>query len=113
MGERSACPGHCAQETGIVLMRKGRMVIPLDPVREKASCPSDSIPYTSGDTGRLFNIAHLSGHELSSFAVQYFRVRRDSSGGAWKVGLTAKYPAPDTCRWHRRMISIRRLLRPS
>jgi len=29
-------------------MRKGRMVIPLDPVRERASCPSDSIPYTSG-----------------------------------------------------------------
>ena len=73
MGERSACPVHCAQETRIVLMRKGRMVIPLDPVREKVSCPSDSIPYTSGDTGRLFNIAHLSGHELSSFATNVFR----------------------------------------
>ena len=54
-------------------MRKGRMVIPLGPLRERVSYPSDSIPYTSGDTGRLFNIVHLSGYELSSFATNVFR----------------------------------------
>ena len=37
------------------------MVIPLGPPRERVSCPSDSITYTPGETGRLFKFAQLCG----------------------------------------------------
>jgi hypothetical protein len=55
----------CAQDAGVSLIehnfsqKKSRAVIPLGPLRERVSCPSDSIPYTIYGFGRLFNTGHI------------------------------------------------------
>ena len=62
--------------TVTIRKRKGRMMIPFGPVRERVSCPSDSISYTSEETGRLFRFAQVSIYRTNGMFVAVQQVIR-------------------------------------